>query len=631
VSDPPNSSAEPCTPNAQEWGEDGDRPTAEGQAASRGGSGSSTPSTRFLSRHEHHAAAAAVPEDGGFALSDRSLTANQDDRDTAWSYNDDEVVVEVTASTAMGVLMTRLCDALLSDKALSQLLTPENLNGGPDKFDLEGLVIDNPYVLRKGRTFGWLKNVDAEGGRFLDRLKKARNELTQDLAVAANNAENGVFDSDELGDILRKAHGLQGVLVGVYDLLGVDVIRQLKVPDPWSVDADALATSLHHQTMCSSRYGAYTAQRYQAEPRAEKRDDTLSPPSIGAGDDYRGTVSGSWVITAPTTDEIEGALQNPANQPDLQEDSEAYFEFVLDLDVVDADRRDAVGGAAARLLPAKNLRPDREMLTTLHALTGSTAAAAATMNGMGRADERRRLDHGDLERGLWSLGAVDQDGDAYFDDVDATDILPDVGGKVVSKALWAMLQREDRYLSKSKVADLADISTQSLRTDTNQDALTTLEALGLLEIEETGPGKADKWSFSFPGQDSSAGHRIGGKTAHTDDGVELVDQTPIDQLIFDDSSIPFGEATFELVTTLSEQWRRDDVVDFDTALSVWDGSPSEADHEPLWQSSPRLRPLLRLLADLYERGLGRIDTTIMFGETPPSITQQQSLSAAAAD
>jgi len=633
VSDPPKSTAEPCTPNAREWGEDGDRPTAEGRAASRGGSGSSTPTTRYLGRDEHHAAAAAVPDDGGFALSERPVGEIPDARDSAWSYNEDrdEVVVEVAASPALAVTMVRLCDALLSEKALSQLLTPEKLNGGPGKFDLEGLAISRPVLLRQGRTFGWLKNIDAEGGRFLDRLQQARNELTQELADAADTAENGRYDEDDLSHILRKAHGLQGVLVGLYDMLGVDVVRSLKIPDPWTMDAGALAECLHHQTMCSSRYGIYTAQRYLAEPRDEKREDTLSPAGIDAGDDYRGTVSGSWVITAPSTGEIEEALQNPKNQPDLQEDGEAYFEFVLDLDVVDADRREAVGAAAARLLPTKNLRPDREMLTTLHTMTGSTAAAAAAIIGMGRADERRRLDHGDLERGLWTLGAVDEDGEPYFEHVDETQILPEVGGAVVSKAIWTLLQRDNRYLSKSAVAERADISTQSLRTETNQDALTTLEALGILEIEETGAGKADQWSFSFPGQDSSAGHGVGGKTAHTDDGVEMVDQTPVDQLIFDEDGIRFSKATFELVMALESVWRLDAGIDMisDAAMAAW-GSPP-ADHDPLWKAASRLRPLLRLLADLFERDLGRIDTTVSIGEMPDAVMQQQSLSAAAAD
>jgi hypothetical protein len=193
VNDPPTSVPGPCNPNAHEGGEDGNRQTEAGSTPDAPDRSRSPPACRFLGRHEHHAAAAAVPDTGGIALEDRQIRGSDDDRRVGWSLNGDrrEVVVEAVAGPTIAHTAVRLCVALLNRKAQSQLLTAEKLNGGPAKHSLEGLVVSHPYLLRTGRTLGWLRNVDAEGNRFLDRLRRARNDLLEDLEDLAAEAEDG--------------------------------------------------------------------------------------------------------------------------------------------------------------------------------------------------------------------------------------------------------------------------------------------------------------------------------------------------------------------------------------------------------------------------------------------------------
>jgi len=619
VNDPPNATSGPCTPNAHEWGEDGDRPTAEGSAAVRGGSSRPPPDCRYLGRHEHHAVAAAVPGTGGVALEEREIADITDERAVGWSLNEErnEVVVEAVCSPVQAFSAVRLCDALLNEKAEAQLLTPEKLNGGPGKFDLEGLDHgDNPYVLRKGRTLGWLRDQDAEGGRYLDRLRQARNELKQMAEECGESAEDGYYSPGKLEGLLRKAHGLQAVLVAIYQLLGYDVVRKLRVPDPAGVDSEDLAHFIKHQTSCSSRRGIYTAHRILYESRPQKRQDALGTPAISP-DDYRGTVSGSWVVETPDTEPLKMALEDvDVGGLELQDGELNYQDIVVDVDVVDAHRRETISDLAQRLLPEKNLRSDRELLSLLHALVGSPTAAGAALNGMGAADQVRRLDHGDLEFGLYSLVATDADGNPYHDRYGAADLVPDIGGPTVGQVLGALLKQEES-LSTSEVADAADVSTQSIRN--NREPLEQLEVLGFISIEEGGPGCADSWSFHLPGVEES-------------EISTFADERPPIEHVFgrgwggEDWRI--DEAIHELLLRLTEAGHDLPVSPGDEfVLETLSGPPQQRQPARFIRMVPELRPLLQSLARLVETELptSMLNHGFRLGKPPKAAVQQATL------
>jgi hypothetical protein len=156
-----------------------DRPAGEGSVAVSGGADdrdTSPPSVPFSSLHAHHAAGAAAPSNG-FALSSRDLDDRGDDRIGSWSFNEErnEVVVRARSSTLQALTMTRICGALVSDKAVKDILTAENLDGGPAKTALRGLKVSNDYVLREGACLGWLSAKDATGQLYRNRLIEASN------------------------------------------------------------------------------------------------------------------------------------------------------------------------------------------------------------------------------------------------------------------------------------------------------------------------------------------------------------------------------------------------------------------------------------------------------------------------
>ncbi len=614
VMDPPNSSVEPCTPNAHDKEGEANRPTGEGRQAVTGTSSRPPSDCRYLAMHEHHTAAATAPTDGGIALEERQLADRGDDRGVAWSLDEDrdEVVVEVTASTSMALTMLRLCDALLSEKALSQVLTPENLNGGPGKFDLEGLAVSNPHVLRKGRTLGWLRNQDAEGKRFVERLRDARNDLLQQAQEMAEAADGPVYDDEDHATLLREAHGLQGVLVAVYDLLGYDVIRTIRVPDPWSVDQEALAKTLHQQLSISSRYGAYTAHRVLYEDRPEKREDALGTPDVDI-DEYRGTVSGSFVVVGPTLSGLRTALEEGPTHLALQENEPNYADFVLEVSVVDGHRREAVAETAARLLPSKNLRLDREIITLLHSLTGSVAAAGAAIDAMGQAEHQRRVDHGDLEYGLATMVREE-----YYADFDEGDLLPEIGDRTVSAVVAALLT-DDTPLSTTDLAQLADVTTQSIRD--NREYFERLEALDILDIEDGGQGCPTRWRASFPG--------AGRDVPKTDEvAVQILGPAP-----WGAAEWTLEEAIQEVLLRLADEVGQSLGIDFggEAAQAAFHGPPDERTLQPLVSYHEELRPLVGLVADCLETTLpdGAGEAELRYGRVPEAALTQQTLEAPA--
>lgn len=617
VSDPPKSTLELCYPNEQEEYGEPNRPTAEGSAATAGQS-TSLPETRYLDLHEHHATSATAPNSGGIALESRSLNTSIDDRRVGWSLDDarDEVVLEATAAPTMALTALRMCSAALNPKAEKEVLNAEKLNDGPGRYNLEGLIIDNPYVLRKGRTLGWLRDVDAEGGRFLDRLRTARNALFEEYAELADSTDDA-YDSDTLSDLLSRAHGLLGVLVAVYDLLGFDVVRKLRVPRPDHIDEQALGKFLTKQLSITSRYGAYTAHRVLHEPREEKRDDALGAPTVDDQDPV-GTVTGSWVVEGPCVDQFRDALSKAVNNPEdshlaLQEDKKNFAPFVLDLDVVDGHRRDAVAGVVARMCRFKNLERTQTMVSLLHSMTGNTAAVAEALSYLGASESGRELDHGDLEYGLSQLPAGE--------------ILPDIGSSTVSSVISTLLNRE-ACESTMALAEAADVSAQSIRD--NLETFEQLEELGLLDLCEGEPGTPTSWEFSFPAAGTDAGHNVS-----EDGSSKSLLNAVLGSAPWGESEWRLEEAVFEYLTTLTDERKQSLSIEWDgdAAMQAWTVPPDSRDIQPFVVTHPQLHPLLSVLTRLAGSRLpiGDSPMSLQLGKTPTSTLEQQQLPTAIAD
>ncbi|QIO25591.1 winged helix-turn-helix domain-containing protein [Haloarcula sp. JP-L23] len=483
VSDPPNTSDSTVySPPAHEGGKD--RPAGEAATATTGGSDITSRSTLdvgFLDGFEHDAAV-SMAQPGEIALCDRPVATSGDSRQAEWSYlrENDEAVVRVEASGWAALTMTRLCAALLSDPAFQQVLTVNRLAGGPEKSGLDGLPVSNPYVLRSGACFGYLKNTDATAKNFRHRLRQARNELLTMTEAIEFGADS---DLDAISELARKAHGLAGVATRLYDMLDIDVTRVVEVPKSVVADVDRrrhLVKMLATQTTVSSRYGVYSAHRVLYEERPEKREQLLGAPDVDAADPV-GDVVGSWVLVGEDVGSLRDPLENLENHLVLQTDETNFAPFTLSLDIVDGNRRSAYATALARQSRLKNMDTTRQTVSILRAVSSDVFAAAKAISRLGSEDNGRNLGLYDVRSALAFLNPEE--------------LVPDIGPRTVSQVIQLLLDVEDP-LSTSEVADAVGVTPQTIAN--NDEHFSDLEAAGLLEREDLGAGKATQWRISLP-------------------------------------------------------------------------------------------------------------------------------------
>jgi len=577
----------------------------------------------FLDLHEHHGAA-AVADDGEIGLVNRELTESDEEDPWKYSYDPerDEVVVDVLDSSKKALTAVRLCEALLSDSALHQVLTVNRLAGGKDRSGLGGLPIEQPYLLRAGACTGYLRNVDSTAKRYRKRLCRAKDELvemTSDL-----QEDDGSLDEEQASETIKKAHGLLGTVSRIYDMLGVSIRRKIRVPN-WSVEDDDrrshLAKMIAKQTSISARYGLYSAHRVLHELREDKREQLLSTPDVDPSDPT-GDVIGSWVLVGPDVDTMEPHLDDLGEHLDLQEDGENFAPFRLDVHVRDGNRRQAFATAASRLCSFKNLDDTRGAVSILQAIAGDPLTAAAALGHLGQEDDHRDLDIYEVRSGLQRAlmtGAIDE-----------SHIFPDLGGNVVSDVVAALLDAT-KPLSKSEIADLADVTTASMDYGPNEEAWDFLEAAGLLEREDLGCGKATLWRLRLPFENE--------RRSDAERLTPLLDGEKSDPHFAEPRlSDEIAEAMFRLHDEIGHEFDQK-VFGTDLDLGAFAGPPDQRDLTPLLQAQPQLWPLVNLVAALLDQDLDdlvddRLEASaesdlVQLGRDPSPTTVQASLNSTA--
>lgn len=540
----------------------------------------SSPSTEFLSLAEHHGTAAASSL-GHIALVERSVSDTDESRDHRqgrFSYDGDrdEIVVSVDFSSSMALTSVRLCAVLLSDHAFEQVLTPERLANHPDGQSLDGLEITNPYVLRDAVCIGWLRDVDATGIGLRNRLEQARRDL---LAMTTDLSNEHGIDGEIASELLRKAHGLMGVALRLYSLLGVDVVREIQFPSgiPTGDTREEFRKFISIATSIGSRYGAYSAYRVLHEERPNKREQLLSEPDVDPGSP-EGTLLGPWVFSGPNVGQLDELSRIPADL-DLQDNGEKFAPFRLQARVVDGNRRQAVGEAVTRILSFKRgLRPERQAISLLAALSSDVVAAAEAIAVLGSEDSQRKLDMQDIRYGLSQLSWQQ--------------LVPDLGGRVISKVIRSLLDVQE-HLSTAELADQADCSARSLSTETNHRVFAELEAMGVLDREDLGEGKSTMWrlnlSFRF----------------------ERHSEEPVPKMLVGEGTTPSGgvwhlsNAVCEVLTTAADNYGVAYGIPFggEAALAAFAGAPPiDRELEPLVNQYPEIKPVVSILAILLDQG-----------------------------
>jgi hypothetical protein len=262
---------------------------------------------------------------------------------------------------------------------------------------------------------------------------------------------------------------------------------------------------------------------------------------------------------------------------------------------VDGNRRTAVGEAVTRLLSFKDgLRPDRQAISVVSALTSDIVAAGEVIGALGGEDEPRDLDMQDIQYGLSQLRPAQ--------------LVPDLGGSVVSAVVHTLIDAQTG-LSTADVADQAGCSTRAMASEANERVFSEVEAAGLLERTALGDGKATEWRLCLPFREERQDA-----------------DPPLPTLLTGRTTSPTGQewllsdAIFEVFATSSAEYGTDYefAIGSGPLFEATVGPPSERNLSRLTETHESVLPIVRLIARLLdaESQLRSDRGEITFGRVP---------------
>lgn len=489
--------------------------------------------------------------------------------------------------------------ALTHHRLFTFELTPERLES--EEHDFWNLFDEHRQILRSSRCLGHLPDDVEDAEAFIEGLQDAREHL-EDLT---RKLYRGDFEDEDRfrGEITRDALGLCGTMVHLLDLVDVDVVREVRIPDfSRNFDEDRiedLCQTLAVGAAIQSRYGQFTAYRQLFEQRPEKLEWSIDA-EIDA-DNPAGELIGSFVVagnfgdtdgskTQGFVDDLRDALADPAST----RDDAPEFQVPIPVRAFEFDRQH-FSEAVFRMCQAKRLDPSREAVSLLRLFVGTPYDAAAAIHRLRREGISRDLRISEVQQ---ALSGIDTDR-----------LLPQAtpaGRRIVAALLGA-----DEPLSTTDLEAAADVSRTSITgSSTSSRAGDRLQTLGLLELTDDG-----EWRLALPFNDDEErydDHRVPWVVAEAET-LEVRDV--LSDLVFD--TLPPGHAAQRCWYTL----RDDGLPDLSRLL---EHAPWLADWVPV------LEDVLDTISVLSVDDPGRVDE-VAFGPEPTQESIQTAVTEAPAD
>ncbi|MDB9253332.1 plasmid replication protein RepH [Halorubrum ezzemoulense] len=245
-----------------------------------------------------------VAHDDAITLVDDQLHSFDDGRVAYLSHTDDDTHVVLQWGGPLATL-GRLAGALLSEKALSKILTPSRLGHEFEAIDDDTQAYSVERILRSGHQVGWYSDSETTYGAWRERITTVRDRLLAQVAE--------LTDSDDTAarvNLFEDLHGLIASATQLYHAAGIDLTTTLRVPD-----TDALARNpTQRQDLCAflaktapkqSVYGIHSGYRMLFEDRPAKLCRRLP-----AETDHDATMdlTMSWVVAGPTITELHDEI-----------------------------------------------------------------------------------------------------------------------------------------------------------------------------------------------------------------------------------------------------------------------------------------------------------------------------------
>jgi DNA-binding transcriptional ArsR family regulator len=528
----------------------------------------------YLSRREA-VPAAVTPSEHGIAVINYPVKPREDRAAPGWGYDADRDQLVVSAEWDNPLQYTVcLARALTDGRTWRHVLDEDRLADS----DLTAQLAEHRDLLRCTRCLGYLPDHVDGPGEYAERLQKARDDLlklTGDL-----RRENYECDRDEFrAHITREALGLAGTAAHLLDLAGVEIVREVRIPEysrNFSVDRrGALVENLATIAAIQSSYGHHSVYRQLLEQRPEKLRQT--PEAVVDATAPLGKLIGSIVVVGDLGDRREtlaDALRDGLAEPgELRDDAP---EIGVRIPIETEPGRQATAQVAHRLGASKRLEPGRATVSVLDALARTAYDVADALAALGSESTSRELRPSEVRYALAHL--------------DATRLLERTTPPAARRLVRSLLDA-NRPLPRAALTDRAGVSRTSSYTH-----LPRLEGLGL--VEETTDGY--RLAIAF----------------HTDD-ERYSDRLPAPVT---EPNVAPRDIVYELATAVVDDPRRAGDPD-DPIFGAWldlpaDGVPDVSRLSEVW---PWLEWALRTVRALCWRSDNRLSALPATPESTPAM------------
>ncbi|WP_240471189.1 plasmid replication protein RepH [Halorubrum tropicale] len=274
-----------------------------------------------VSASQLHRRFATVAHDDSVTLVDDHPHAFEDGRVAYLSHTTDETLVVLQWGGPLATL-GRLAGALLSDIALSKILTPSRFGREFEAIHDSATDYDAPRLLRRGHQVGWYSDDEETYEAWRDRITTVRDRLLARLAKLTASD-----DTAARRKLFEDLHGLVASATHLYHAVGVDLTTTIRIPD-----TDALTRNTTRlQNLCEflaktvpkqSVYGIHSGYRMLFEDRPEKLRRRL-PSQVEP--DIQLDLTMSWVVAGPTATALQDAITTA-----LQEELTTVREAIAD-------------------------------------------------------------------------------------------------------------------------------------------------------------------------------------------------------------------------------------------------------------------------------------------------------------
>ena len=243
---------------------------------------------------------------GEVTLVDDPVEPFDDGRVSYLSHYDEECLAIVQWGGPLATL-GRLAGVLLSDRALSEVLTPARL--GETFANIHGEAgdsTDSPgRILRRGQQVGWFSEDEEVYEMWRERIESVRDTQLARLSTLADSS-----DSAARGELFEDLHGLIASATQLYHAAGVDLTLTVRLPDTETLTENdqkraELCDFIRYTVPKQSVYGIHSGYRLLFEKRPTKLKRRL-PYDVEPGASTE--LTASWVVAGPTATTLQTAI-----------------------------------------------------------------------------------------------------------------------------------------------------------------------------------------------------------------------------------------------------------------------------------------------------------------------------------